>query len=492
MHLSLRMGLALAVVGSLGFFFIRMPPRNVVMRPPPDVILITIDTLRADRLSCYQRKGNPTPNIDRLAAEGALFVNAFCDVTWTTPSMSSVMTGTYETRHGMRSTYQQLDPANVTLAEELKQHGYHTAAIIGSFPLAASFGLDQGFDTYDDHFTAPIVTGGDAPAEHVPNQFSQNVDEQRLFQWVKAQADAYRPDNEVSDAAIAWLHEQRRSPFFLWVHYFGPHELGDRRLSVAEQDERIVAVYNEDVRRSDREVGRFLDAMRELGLDQHTLTILHADHGQSLGEHLYVGHGKNLYDPTLRIPLIMRLPGVVPPGTRVGTMARNIDIMPTVLETVGVSPSAAIDGKSLHRLWKDPHRRPLPELYCETYLPVTDAFAEEVDDGKGGILRVGFRRRGVLDGRWKLVVNEPWPLLDYANPPAIPAEITARLSSEELYDVDSNPLEMRKGLVSDRPDIVRELRAKIDAYNAIPAYGGAHHDLDEAAKQRLRSLGYLQ
>jgi arylsulfatase A-like enzyme len=459
---------------------------------PLNVVLITVDTLRADRLSCYQPKGNPTPHIDRLAAEGVLFANAFCDVTWTTPSMSSVMTGTYATRHGMRSTYQQLDPANVTLAEELKRHGYHTAAIIGSFPLAASFGLDQGFDTYDDHFTAPILTGGDAPVAHVPNQFSTNIDEQRLFQWVKAQADAYRPDNEVSDAAIAWLRGQHPSPFFLWVHYFGPHELGDMRLSREEQDARTVAVYDEDVRRSDREVGRFLDAMRELGLDRHTLTILHADHGQSLGEHLYVGHGKNLYNPTLRIPLMMRLPGIMPAGAHIVTMARNIDIMPTVLEAVGITPSVPIDGTSLQRLWNAPDRQPVPELYCETYLPATDAFAEEVDDGKGGIVRVGFRRRGLFRDNWKLIVNEPWPLLDYAHPPPIPAEITGRLSGEELYTLPTNPLEMRNGLVKDRPDVVRELRAKIDAYNATAAHGGAHHELDEAAKQRLRSLGYLQ
>jgi arylsulfatase A-like enzyme len=494
-------GIVLAVGGVAVLLFALNRPRH------HNVILITIDTLRADRLSCYHRSKNATPNIDRLAAAGTLFERTYCDVTWTTPSMSSVMTGTYATRHGMRSTYQQLDPANVTLAEELKSHGYQTAAIIGSFPLAASFGLNQGFDTYDDRFTAPIMIGGDAAAEHVEARFSNDVDAQRLYQWAKAQADAYRPDDQVSDAAISWLTDKRHEPFFLWVHYFGPHELGDLRQTPAQQEEHTVAVYDSEVRRTDAEVGRLLDTIDALGLRDHTLTILHADHGQSLGEHLYVGHGKNLYDPTLIIPLILRLPGVVPAGTRVGTIARNIDIMPTVLATVGMQPTAVLDGVSLSdamnrfslrgraaRLVSRALRRPPtpePELYGETYLSATDAFAEEIPGADGRILRVGFRRLGLVRGVWKLVLNEPWPLLDYANPPLIPPEIRRDKTTVELYDLSTNSLEMRNKLVTNRPDLIETMRAAIDAYNAVPGFGGAHNELDEAAKARLRSLGYL-
>lgn len=461
-------------------------------RERPNVLLITIDTLRPDRLHCYWQPRNRTPNIDQLAAQGARFANAFCDVTWTTPSMSSVMTGSYATRHGMRSTYQQLDPANVTLAEVLKQHDYQTAAIIGSFPLDHSFGLNQGFDSYDDRFTSPIVVGGDAAAAHVASQFSANVDDQRLFQYLKAQADAYRPDNEVSDAAIAWLRAKRHEPFFLWVHYFGPHELNDMRLTPEQQNDHIIAAYDSDVERTDAQVGRLLDAMEQLGLQRHTLTILHADHGQSLGEHWYVGHGKNLYDPTLRIPLIVRYPGVVPAGTAVQALARNIDIMPTVLDLAGIQITHPIDGESLQPLWKRPGASGMErETYCETYLPATEAFRDEVPDGHGGTMEVAFRRRGVRTAQWKFVINEPWPLLDYAGAPAVSEEIMQRLYSEELYNITDNFLEMSSGIVTDRPDVARELRQKIADYNAVASHGGAHRELDEAAKERLRSLGYM-
>ncbi len=458
----------------------------------PNVLLITIDTLRADRVRCYGERTSLTPNIDRLAQAGVCFSNAFCDITWTTPSMSSVMTGSYATRHGMRSTYQQLDASNVTLAEVLKQHGYHTAAVIGSFPLDASFGLNQGFDSYDDHFTAPIIVGGDAPAEHVASQFSTDVDAQRLYQYLKAQADAYRPDSQVSDTAIAWLTEKRQEPFFLWVHYFGPHELNDMRVPFEQQNEHTISAYDSAVHNTDTQVGRLLAALDDLGLTRRTLTILHADHGQSLGEHLYVGHGKNLYDPTLRVPLVVRLPGISRPKRMVFALARNIDIMPTVLDVTGVPISEPIDGESLRPLWGR-YGKPAPprELYSETYLPAMEAFADEVPDGHGGTIRVTFRRRGLRTDQWKLVINEPWPTLDYAERPPLPQDLVRRLYSEELYNLKQNPLELRKDLVHDYPDVARELRDKIGRHAAVAAHPAPRRELDEAAKERLRSLGYM-
>ncbi len=456
----------------------------------PNVLLITIDTLRQSRVHCFGYEKPITPNIDQLGAEGALFQNAYCDVTWTTPSMSSVMTGSYATRHGMRSTYQQLDPSNVTLAEALKQHGYHTAAIIGSFPLDHSFGLNQGFDFYDDHFTTPIVTGGDANTTHLESSFSSDLDAQRLYQYQKAQADAYRPDNQVTDAAVSWLQQQRQAPFFLWVHYFGPHELNDMRLNLDEQDRQIISTYDAGVQSTDAEVGRLLAEIDALGLRPNTVVILHADHGQSLGEHLYVGHGKNLYEFTLRIPLIVRLPGVVPAGKVVQALARNIDIMPTVLDLAGVHLENEIDGESLRPLWSR-GAAPERELYCETYLPATDAFAEEVKDAAGKVVRIGFRRLGMRQGPWMFVLNEPWPLLDYANPAPLPAELVKSQYSEELYNLAENPFELRRMLVSDRPDIARALREKIRQHNNLAGHVAVRRELDEAAKERMRSLGYM-
>jgi arylsulfatase A-like enzyme len=496
LRIAVLAGIALLAIG-LGVVAYRLwSLRPGVSREAPNVILITIDTQRADRLSCYGYKKISTPGFDRLAREGVLFERAYCDVTWTTPSMSSVMTGSYATRHGLRSTYQQLAPENVTLAEVLRQHGYRTAAIVGSFPVAAVFGLDQGFESYDDHFSAPIVVGGDAPKGPVENKFSENVEEQKLFQYRKAQADAYRPDREVTDAALAWLRTHAGTgKFFLWLHYFGPHELQDLRLSWEDQVRQIVAQYDSQVQETDRQLGRLLAGLDELDLSERTLVILHADHGQSLFELLYVGHGKNLYDPTLRIPLLVRWPGVVPAGVRVKSLARNIDIYPTVLDLLGIRIGHTIDGESLRPLWSSVEGREgrvEREMYCETYLPATGMFADEVSDGKGGTMRLTFRRRGWRTPEWKLVLNEPWPTIDESNPPPIPPELVARFTTTELFHLPSNPFELQKGLVKDRPDIEGALRAKIEAVARATGHTSERRELDDAARERLRSLGYVE
>ncbi len=471
--------------------------REEVGTPAPrkgwNVLLITIDTQRPDRLSCYGYKQHQTPAFDRLAREGVRFANAFCDVTWTTPSMSSVMTGSYPTRHGLRSTYQRLAAENITLAEVLKANGYATAAIVGSFPVAAMFGLDQGFDHYDDRFSAPIVVGAPTQPARVENKFHENVDDQRLFQMLKARADAYRPDAEVTDTAIQWLDQNRPKdqPFFLWLHYFGPHELQDLRLSPEEQNVQILKEYDGQVRETDRQLGRLLAALDQRRLTGNTLTILHADHGQSLGEHWYVGHGRNLYDPTLRIPLLVRLPGVVPAGKVVEALARNIDIFPTVLDLTGIRINHAIDGETLRVLWEaDGKQAPAErELYCETYMPAMSAFAQKVTF-EGQQVALPFRRRGVRTSQWKYVINEPWPMLDFSNPPPIPPALAERERSEELYDLRSNPLELAKHRVTDRPDLLATFRERVEEYARTTAAPSQRRELDEAAKERLRSLGY--
>ncbi|MBI3784957.1 MAG: sulfatase [Deltaproteobacteria bacterium] len=467
---------------------------RLVLRPTRlNVVLITIDTQRADRLGCYGYAKAKTPNLDTFASEGVRFTNAFCDVTWTTPSMASVMTGQYAAHHGMRSTYQQLNPSLQTLAEILKKQGYHTAAVIGSFPLDSVFGLDQGFDEYDDRFTEPIVTGGDV-IEHqeVPSTFSQNVDEQRLFQFLKAQGDAYRPDDQVSDAAIQWLNNRRRGPFFLWVHYFGPHELADTRLSFGEQNKRIIDGYDGDVERTDHEVGRFLNAIDQAGLRRETLVIIHADHGQSLGEHDYVGHGRRVYDPTMHIPLLMRAPGRVPSDRVVNDLVRNIDILPTILDLTGIAPARQVDGSSMRPTWEaDRGKSPPREAYVETYLSATDAFAEPVSIPGQPDARVGIRRRGVRTLQWKLVVIEPWQLLDYSSPPPIPPEAEAQVGRVKLFNLIDNPEEDDERLVVDHPEVVASLRAKIEALAGAQGAAEQRRDLSDADKERLRGLGYM-
>jgi len=250
-----------------------------------NVLLITIDTLRSDRLGAYGYDRIDMPNIDALAAAGALFEYTVTDTPWTTPSMSSVMTGEYANVHGFKSTNtNRLALENVTLAEILRDAGYTTAAIVGSFPLDAVFQLDQGFDHYDDEFTTSIWSMPGHEFEHIESEFFEEPDDQRFFILSKALNDSRREDAEVTDAAAAWLAANEDRPFFLWVHYFGPHEKPDWKVAADRRTSRRIAVYDPDTVQTDREVGRLLAEIDTRGLAESTLVVLHADHGESLGE----------------------------------------------------------------------------------------------------------------------------------------------------------------------------------------------------------------
>ncbi len=463
----------------------------------PNFLLITIDTLRADRLSCYGYRKHQTPNIDRLASEGALFERAFCDVTWTTPSMSSVMTGTYATLHGYKSTnIHRLDEQNLTLAEVLREHGYTTAAVIGSFPLDSIYGLDQGFGLYDDEFTASIIAS-ETPVEHVPSQRFDSIEEQRRFGLIKSVNDSRRPDPEVTAVATEWLRRSASKPFFLWVHYFGPHNKPDTSdTNRFAKNRRHLREYDPDVVTNDKEIGKLLRAVDELGLAETTLVILHADHGESLREHGEIGHGKNLYDPTLQIPLIVRFPGRVPPGIRVQELARNVDIFPTVLDAAGVQVSHPLSGRSLLPLTlpKAPQEsEDWTETYMETYMAAHAGFARQVDLPNGRKTRVGVVHRGIRTARWKFVQTEPAPFVGEESLAPLPAGTLDSLETEELYDLDADPKEQHN-LITAHPEVAARLRARLAVHleRERPDRAAPRADLDDDARERLRSLGYVE
>jgi arylsulfatase A-like enzyme len=274
------------------------------------------------------------------------------------------------------------------------------------------------------------------------------------------------------------------------VHYFGPHERHDARLSFEESNAKMVREYEPLLAKTDAAVGRLLDALDEQKLADNSLVILHADHGQSLGEHYYCGHGVYLYDPTLRIPLLMRFPGQIPAGKRITTMTRNIDIFPTALELSGYTAPQGLDGTSLvaaiqGRSGADGETN----MYAETYLSATDAFAEEVRvEDKS--FRVGFVRRGVRTPDWLFVVNEPAPFIDYSNPPPVPAAVASHYRKEELFDLKNDPAQTTN-VIGKHPDAETAMRQKLAAHLQTSRAGGARRDLDAAARERLRSLGYM-
>ena len=319
--LVLRLACAGAVLVSLG-----CEQRNAERgaRPARDlnVLLISIDTLRADHLGCYGHPVIRTPNIDRIAAEGTLFEQCTTPAPITLPAHTSLMTGTYPFTHGVRDNARfHVHEDNVTLAEVLRDAGYVTGAQIAAYVLNREFGLDQGFDTYEDVETA-----------------------RRTRLAATDPAASERKAEVVCDGACGWLREHVGDRFFLFVHFFDPHSAYDPPGRFAAQYKNR---YLGEIGYVDEQIGRLLGVLDELDLTRRTLLILTADHGEGLGEHGEDTHAHYVYDATLSVPLIFRCAGLVPAGRRVGAQVRLVDVAPTVPAMLGLPPLRDADGASL-------------------------------------------------------------------------------------------------------------------------------------------------
>ncbi len=473
----------------------------------PSVLLITIDTLRADRLSCYGYAAQQTPAIDALAREGVRFEVAVCDIPWTTGSMASVMTGTFSTKHGLHLPSERLPESRLTFAEVMKHAAYQTGAIVGSFPVGSLYGLNQGFDSYDEEFSEPVLLSADQPrgsVQRVPPP-SNPDDPVMAAKWAAAKMrnDAYRPDAKVSDRAIEWLQGHRGSAFFLWVHYFGPHERILKDVPVSDQESRIVAAYDGDLQKTNAAVDRLLTAVRDLGLDKELLVVLHADHGQSLGEHSFVGHGEDLYDASIRIPLLMRFPGRIPNATRVQQLVRNVDIMPTTLDLLGIPIPRDLDGRSLRPVIEGKELPGVPS-YSETYTPTV--VLQPVVVPEMGTVLGPMTRRAIRTEGWKFVEStfsrpcrkgtsahrsrtlghiDQWELQAAA---AVAPEECDRLRVQELYDLTTDSAEVRNVAVT-HSDVVGQLEPVLQAAAERKAEG-EKIILSPEDRERLGNLGY--
>jgi len=440
---------------------------------PPNIILITIDTLRADRLSVYGNSTIRTPNIQRLADQGIVFEHAFTNVTWTVPSLATVMTGEYPFEHGVRTWEDHLD-SRATLAALLHEHGYHTAAIVASAALDRVFGLNRGFTYYDDSLQ---------PESKLSGGFGVSPKQHRLRRPHSPGREAYLHDDELADKAIAWLHGQRKEPFFLWVHFFGPHEKKDRDGSGPDGLQRAIAAYDPDVEFMDQQVGRFLDRLDHDPRAARTIVIFHSDHGQSLNEHGMIGHGLDLYDSTAHVPLIIRLPQKRRGGERVDRLVANIDLFRTILGLAAITAPPEVHGRDLLR--SGPTDR---AVYMETYLMTADPFVEEVDVG-GRKLRVGRFVEGLRTRRRKLIVKGPALAADSAAVAVLPVAYVTAEKSVALFDLAKDP-EEKHNVAKSHAGATEEMLTRLAGYTNGRAVG-RHTALDEGTKERLRALGYL-
>jgi choline-sulfatase len=303
----------------------------------PNLLLITVDTLRADRVGAYGWERAATSAIDGLARRGVLFEAAFTVAPVTLPAHATLLTGRLPPRHGVRgNSFYTLPHREVTLAEMLKEHGYRTGAVVAAAVLDRRFGLSRGFDLYDDEM--PTNQGGLLIAE--------------------------RDAEVVVSRALAWLdHDAAGAPFFLWVHLFDPHHPYAPPGSPvpASRD----AGYDGEIAHADRQIGRLVAALERRDALDETLIVLTSDHGESLGEHGEDTHGVFLYDATLRVPLIVVGPGVPTGVRRADAPVSLVDVVPTVLAKLSVVPRPRLDGEDL--LAPRPSRREF--VYSETHLP---------------------------------------------------------------------------------------------------------------------------
>lgn len=431
---KIRNGLALAgsVILCLSPLVAALPVRAAA-DARPNVILITIDTLRADRLGCYGYAEAQTPNIDQLARAGARFTRAYTPVPITLPAHAALFTGSSPMATGMHDFSGNKLPADaVTLARVLREHGYATAGFVGSAVLDSRFGLNQGFETYFDHF-----------------------DFSRLLETNLDQME--RRGDLVADEALGWLKRRPLrpgQPLLLWVHLYDPHFPYTPPEPYASRT--WTSPYDGEIAFDDAQVGRLLNFLKQQKLFDNSVIVVAGDHGEGLGEHGEQTHGFFIYNSTLRVPLIIKIPGIAP--RVIGDEVSLVDVMPTLLQALKIPVPAGVQGRSLlGQILGRPAANP-SQLYGETYLP---------------LLHFRWSQLRSLQSRGMKYVDAPRP---------------------ELYDTRTDPREL-KNLFQARQSLAHEMRDRLHSLIrrlTPPTSRGAEKELtDPALLERLRSLGYV-
>ena len=404
---------------------------------PWNVVLVTLDTTRADSLGAYSPNQGATPRLDALAAEGILFENAATSSPSTLPSHSTIFTGKQPFAHGARSNHGYvLVPEHVTLAEALAEAGYATRAEIAAVALRPDTGVAQGF-------------------QQITHAGSSGVKLKRklLNEGGEAVQFPIRTATDIADHGIQFIRSHRDSAFFLWLHFFDAHK------PYAPPPEFLRRfpgdAYRASVAYQDSQVGRVLDAIDVIGLREHTLVVVTADHGESLGEHGVENHSYYIFESTMRVPLIVRGPTPIAGRRHVEALVRTTDIPATILDLAGHPPLNEIDGVTLRPLL-DGSRQDL----------ALTAYGESLElQGAFGILPL----RSLREGSWKYIHKvEP-----------------------ELYDLRTDPHELTN-LAAQEPARVAEMSKRLRemVITGSDAPAGANAEVDAETRAQLLALGY--
>jgi arylsulfatase A-like enzyme/Tfp pilus assembly protein PilF len=398
---------------------------------PLNLVVVTLDTTRADHMGAYGNREIDTPTFDGIAREGVLFQQAVSAAPLTLPVHSSMFTGKFPPEHGVRDNGGFfLGPEQLTLAEVLKSHGYQTGGFIAAYVLDSKWGINQGFDTYYDKF---------------------DLSESRAISLAAIR----RPGNEVVDQAIPWIEAHRSAPFFAWIHLYDAHSPYRPPEPFATKYKQHP--YNGGIAFADSQVARVIQKLRDLGLYEHTVIMILGDHGESLGDHGEAAHGFFVYNSTTHVPFAIRAPFASTQHRTVADPVRSVDVMPTALDLLGIAPPPGISGVSLAPLMTGAKQVLNLDAYSEAMYPLHHYGWSDL--------------HALRSGRYK-VIDAPRP---------------------ELYDEDRDPQEAsnlydaRRSLAD---TMLNRLRTMETAFTktqaAIP-----EASVDPDARQRLAALGYV-
>jgi len=398
-------------------------------KTPLNIIVISLDTVRADHLSCYGYEEQTTPNIDKIAKDGTMFTNCRTVIPETLASHTGILSGLLPFNNQVRVNMQAVPEGEYPLLQEiLKENGYSTAAFIGSFILDSKFGLDRGFDTYDDDMSDGIFNP--------------------LYPRFERRA------RVVYESATKWLKSTPQEPFFALVHFFDAHI---PYIPPQEYKDEFENPYDGEIAYADAEIGKLLGVLKDLKLINNTLIVILGDHGEGLDEHGEMDHGSFIYDQTLRVPLIFYCPGLIPEGRKIDYQVTLVDVMPTILDILGIEIPERCDGRSL-----------VNALIRKKELPSSPCYAESLE---ANFLYGWSPLYGVINGDWKYI-QAPFPEL--YNLIEDPEEL------DNLYDVEREKAdELAQELLSINSEVTNLTQQLITP------------PLDPQTLQNLQSLGYI-